>query len=61
MFKLLRRLILLAFVLGTLWLILLAVAGELGGRWVAVRMQEKLAQGLGAEVKIGGVDIVVFL
>jgi len=57
MFKLLRRLILLAFVLATLWLILLAVAGELGGRWVAVRMQEKLAQGLGAEVKIGGVDI----
>jgi hypothetical protein len=57
MFKLLRRLLLLAFVLGTLWLIVLAVVGELGSRWVAVRMQEKLSQGLGAKVKIGGVDI----
>jgi hypothetical protein len=57
MFKLLRRLLLLAFVLATLWLLLLAVVGELGGRWVAVRMQEKLSQGLGAEVKIGGVDL----
>jgi hypothetical protein len=57
MFKLLRRLIVLAFVLATLWLISLAVLGELGSRWVAVRMQEKLSKSLGAQVQIGGVDL----
>lgn len=57
MFKLLRRLFVFAACLATLWLILLAVAGELGGNWVALRLRDKLAKGLGAEVKVGGVDI----
>lgn len=57
MFKLLRRLIILALCLATLWLVLLAVVGELGGNWAAMRMRDKLAKGLGAEVKVGGVDI----
>lgn len=55
--RFLRRLFLLAFVLVTLYLLLLAVVGELAGRWAGERVQDRLARGLGAEVKLGGVDV----
>lgn len=55
--RFLRRLLILALVLVTLYLLLLAVVGELAGSWAAERMQDRLAKGLGAEVKVGGVDV----
>lgn len=57
MLRFIWRLFLFFIVLLTLWLLTLAIVGEVGGNWVSRRMQEKLSAGLGAEVKIGGVDI----
>lgn len=59
--RLLRRLFLLVLVLATLYLLALAVAGELAGRWAAERMQDKLSRGLGAKVRVGGVDVGLVL
>jgi hypothetical protein len=57
MLRFLWRLFLFCVVLLSLWLVTLAIVGEVGSNWVSRRVQEKLSQGLGAEVKIGGVDI----
>ncbi len=57
MWSFFKRLFTLALVVLTLWLVALAVIGELGGNWVARRVQDKLSKGLGAEVRIGGIDL----
>lgn len=54
-----KRLFTLVFVLLTLWLVALAVLGEVGGNWVSQRVQERLSKGLGAEVRIGGIDLAL--
>lgn len=57
MMRLLRRLFTTALVLGVLWIVLLAVVGELGGRWLALRIRTQVADALGAQVRLGGVDL----
>jgi hypothetical protein len=53
----LRRWLGRAVVLVLAWVVLLAVAGEIAGRRVAVRLQSALRTALGAEVRLGGVDL----
>ena len=59
MLRTLRRLLSLAVVLFALWIVLLAVGGELGGRALAPRLREQLATALGAQVRLGGIDLAL--
>jgi hypothetical protein len=57
MLRWLRRLLTLALVLVLIWVVALAIAGELGSRWLALRAQTTMASALGARVRLGGVDV----
>lgn len=57
MLRWLRRLFTWVVFLIALWLALLAVAGEVGGRWVAKHMRTEMGDTWGATVRVGGVDL----